>query len=555
MNSSKIFKLSVVAASIAVSVNAQAALYKVVEIEEAKTNVYGLGGYDTEYYGTAVQPELGSKSCFTSACAEGDYVISAETRNWPAGLSYREEVPLAIDNGFDDAPYSESDFENYCDNYLGYAICDTWGQIQFDGYRNELNGNYKNSIAFIEGQAEISDDNAVINSLTSVTSAIGNKRVDSRRNQAFQGTTSLADPSGSVLETHAFAADDNYIVGSVSIDSGETSDGFSAFYSKPVIWNSSGAIAAQLQYGAGGSRGDLSDHLGQGSLRDFYVLATPDSAGNEFIGVGYNTYTDQEMNATIFVGKLADLTQTQSVAVSGATVDDDYTNSVVSAVNQNGIAVGSAKRSIKDSGSYNNRLFSVSGLENAATTAPRANFFTGGIFFNGSGGTIGSINNLNEVVGKTDLTQDREINGTQRPQRGFINPLSYTGTDSARRALFQNKAWFLDDLTNGGSESNFNNQFRIIDATDINDAGVISATAYKCPGGFENTNIDAKCPDANSETVVAVKLIPNSDADEQAISARAFSPNGGFGTIKREGASLGWLALGLLAVLGFRRTN
>ncbi|WP_232060887.1 DUF3466 family protein [Vibrio taketomensis] len=525
--------------------NAQAALYKVVEIDQP----YG----NSEYYGTAVQPSAAGESCFSSECTDTQYKISAETRNWPAGLSYREEVPFALDNGFDYAAYDAADFENYCDNHLGYAICDTWAQTQYSGYRNELDGNYKNSIAFIEGGAKISDDNAVINSLTSGTSAIGNKRDGSRRNIAFQGTTPLTDPSGTVSETHAFAANTNYIVGSVSFNNDQTTDGFEAFYSKPVIWNSSGAVVAQLPYGSGGIQGNLSDHLGQGSLRDFYVLTTPDSDGNEFIGVGYNTYTDQEMNATIFVGKLGDLTQTESVPVLGATVDDDYTNSVVSAVNNNGIAVGSAKRSERDSGSYNNRLFSVSGLENAATTAPRANFFTGGIFFNGSGGTIGSINNFNEVVGKTDLTQDREVNGTQRPQRGFINPLSYTGTDSTRRALFQNKAWFLDDLTNGGSYSNENNQFRIIDATDINDAGVISATAYKCPGGFENTNIDAKCSDANSETVVAVKLIPNSNADEQAISARAFSPNGGFGTIKREGGSLGWLALGLLAVLGFRR--
>ncbi|WP_232055134.1 hypothetical protein [Vibrio taketomensis] len=138
MNSSKIFKLSVVAASIAVSVNAQAALYKVVEIDQP----YG----NSEYYGTAVQPSAAGESCFSSECTDTQYKISAETRNWPAGLSYREEVPFALDNGFDYAAYDAADFENYCDNYLGYAICDTWAQTQYSGYRNELDGNYKTQL-------------------------------------------------------------------------------------------------------------------------------------------------------------------------------------------------------------------------------------------------------------------------------------------------------------------------------------------------------------------------------------------------------------------------
>ncbi|CSC27904.1 Protein of uncharacterised function (DUF3466) [Vibrio cholerae] len=74
-------------------------------------------------------------------------------------------------------------------------------------------------------------------------------------------------------------------------------------------------------------------------------------------------------------------------------------------------------------------------------------------------------------------------------------------------AIFANKAWLLDDLTNDNTATGNNNQFRIIDATDINDAGVISATALKCSGGYDTTAHNSLCSN-REETVVAVKLVP-----------------------------------------------
>ena len=45
----------------------------------------------------------------------------------------------------------------------------------------------------------------------------------------------------------------------------------------------------------------------------------------------------------------------------------------------------------------------------------------------------------------------------------------------------------------GFGDSEQNNQFRILDATDINDAGVISGTAMKCAGGYSTTANNATC--------------------------------------------------------------
>ncbi|RJX72819.1 DUF3466 family protein [Vibrio sinensis] len=545
--SSKLFKLSVVAASVATTFGAQAALYKVVEISESQNNTYGLGGYDTEYYGTAIeQGEIVGQAlgCFDGAVPCPDFKIAAETRNWPAGISYREEVPFAMDNSFIYADYNEAaDFEYYCDNQLGYATCDEWGVEQFNGYKQELNNDYHNSIAFIEGGTSVSTINAVINSLHSNSQAVGNKRVDGTRNQAFADGQTLSTPTGApkVVQTHAWKTDGTYTVGSVSREQDTDGNGI-WFYSKPIIWQNGSPI--ELGFGNGGVVRDGSA-LGQASIRDFYIDNT-----NVFYGVGYNTYSDQRMDATIYQGSTTDLSKVTIKPVVNAQSGDDYiyTNSVVSSINKNKIAVGSAKRDGQkaEDGAANNRLFYVKDVTN-----PTATYFSGGIFFNGSGGTIGAINDFNEVVGSIDATTAREIDGSPRTKRGFIYPLDLTGTDSSRLDLFKGKAWLLDDLTNGGEFSTQNNYFRILRASDINGAGVISATAIKCPSGYVNTNTDALCGDGTPglETVVAVKLIPVQGATSDMIEPRGKTQT----TVTREGGSFGWISLLILGVLGFRR--
>ncbi len=116
-------------------------------------------------------------------------------------------------------------------------------------------------------------------------------------------------------------------------------------------------------------------------------------------------------------------------------------------------------------------------------------------------------------------------------------------------ARFNNKAWFLDDLTNDDVATSNNNQFRIIDATDINDAGVISGTALKCDGGYLTTAHNSRC--SGDETVVAVKLVPISDdsGEESSITSRGTESS----RSERAGGSLGFWGLLLLGLAGFRR--
>ncbi|WP_434998353.1 DUF3466 family protein [Vibrio scophthalmi] len=549
---SNVFKISAIAATIAASFGAQAALYNVVEINESATDAYGLGGYKTEYHGTSVEsatvPGGNPLGCFDNAYSCPDSKISAETRNWPAGLSYREEVPFAMDNGFDYSPYDQAEFENYCDGQLGYAICDTWAQNQYAGYAKD-DGSVPNSLAFVEGRAPVSDTNAVINSIASDHKPVGNKRVGtSLRNQAFSSADLLGlGTSPTIVATHAWKTNGTYTVGSVSRE--KENDKGTWFYSKAVIWH--GSTATELNFANGGSGHDISDNrLSQASIRDFTI------DNGMFYGVGYNTYDDQRMDATIYSANVADIADNNKITstpVSNARGGSDYifTNSVVSSINDHKIAVGSAKLSKSNpaNGSAANRLFYVS---NIASPSPSATYFSGGVFANEAGGTLGAINNFNEVVGSVDMTTGREIDGTPRPKRGFINPLNLTGTDSSRAQIFQNRSWLLDDLTNG---LNANNEFRIIDASDINDAGIISATALKCEGGYDTSDHDSLCQGGKigAETVAAVKLIPIANATERSISARGYSANSESGTVEREGGSLGWLALGLLTLLGFRR--
>lgn len=154
------------------------------------------------------------------------------------------------------------------------------------------------------------------------------------------------------------------------------------------------------------------------------------------------------------------------------------------------------------------------------------------------------------MVGSIDAENAREMKGKERRRRGFIDPLNLSGTDSNRLALFQGKAWWLDNLTNGGKFSDDNNAYRIVNATGINDDGVISATANYCAGGYDSTDHNSYCGDGNGEeTLMAVKLVPIAGATADDIVQR----KGGKPDVKREGGSLGYFALTLLGLLGFRK--
>jgi hypothetical protein len=336
-----------------------------------------------------------------------------------------------------------------------------------------------------------------------------------------------------------------------------------AFATKPYLWNvtSGGATATGIAVTGWDSTvggANEGDYAAQGSVR---AAVVPDSGTyqDKPILVGYNTYEYSSrylMQAAVFYPVDSYTTVAENawdtVFITDATVriDGEYihSNSVAKDINDNLMVIGESKRygNKPESGAANNRLF----IADASSGSPTASYFSGGIFFSGAGGEANSINNYNEVVGQIDAETNREINGKQRRRRAYIYP--YSGTDDeARRAIFNNKAWWIDNLTNGGTYSASNNQYRVINAADINDAGVITATALKCASGqYDTTSHNSYCGGGSgTEEIVAVKLIPIQGATSADIEERVADST----TVSRKGGSLGIFALTLLGLISFRR--
>jgi hypothetical protein len=470
-----------------------------------------------------------------------------------------------------DAPFQYiqefDDFENYCYRELRYSTCESWAQNRWnDTWSKERNDlTYVNARAFVEGGETFESRNTVINSLDDDAKPVGVKSEGGIRNNALFTTT--AAPTGT-SETRAWKAitanSTVYNVGSVSVEQvpTDTSEPDKAFSSKAAIWD--GTTTKEIDWVRGGNA-QQGDYFAQGSMRSIAI----DESNSIFYGVGYNTVDGngdlQDMNASVFVSNSLDIsgaTWTTRV-ISGAEVksgssNDDaiYSNSVATDINDNLFAVGYSKRNgyVPESGSAGNKIFVVS---DASASTPTATYLSGGIFFGGSSGEAKAVNNFNEFVGQIDAETTREVDGSERRHRGFIYPYQATGTDASRIALFESKAWWLDDLTNDGNASGENNKFRIIDASDINDAGVISATAIKCTVGgttqaYDTTSHNSYCGGAASnavEEVVAVKLIPIAGATKADIQTRSADTE----KVDRQGGSLGWLGLTVLGLLGFRR--
>ncbi|HFQ4960116.1 TPA: DUF3466 family protein [Vibrio vulnificus] len=565
MNCSIRFKLTTVALLVGSAMNANAALYKVVEVDPA------LNGSSSTYndaYGVAIQQgdvafETG---CFANGanCTDDKFKLALETRVSVDGVSYREELPFAMDATFGYIQEFD-DFERYCYNELRYSTCETWASIHWAPWYKELSKDYtSNALAFVERDPDAGEEepnayqnkyNNVINSLTSFGLPVGNQSVlkDDKTDLETRNTVvAPVTPQGDFYQSRAWKTDGTYTVGSVSSKTGNENG--THYTSKAAIWDDAGVVK-QLDWPQGVDRDG--ERLAQGSMRDVVV----DTTNNKVYGVGYNTYADDNyINASVFVGTfdasgaLKDSTW-QSKQVSGAQMkigsDIIHSNSVVTNVNSNFVAIGEAKRAggKPSEGSAANRLFLVTDI---TTDSVSATFLPelGGIFFSGAGGKMGGINKYNEIVGQLDAEDTREIDGKPRRKRGFILPYEANGSVESRRSIFDNKAWYLDDLTNGSNAPVENNQYRIIDATDINDAGVISATAIKCDGGYDTTAHNSYCGEGSKEeTVVAVKLIPIAGADASNINARPVEK----ASAERSGAGLGWLSLTLLVLFGFRR--
>ncbi|EFO40949.1 gammaproteobacterial enzyme C- transmembrane domain protein [Vibrio parahaemolyticus AN-5034] len=494
------------------------------------------------------------------------------------GVSYREEVPFALDSGFYYVQEYD-DFERYCFNERRYSTCESWASVHWTPWNNEaFNRDFtSNALAYVEGNTTNTIDSAaytnkynnVINSLTAEGKPVGNQSVisttdptvlETRNTVVAPGTSPNFDTSDAVpklIESRAWKTNGTFTVGSVSRFANNDNGDHST--SKAAIWDSTGS-AFELNWPSGQAQED--ERLAQGSMRDLVVK------GSTVYGVGYNTYDSDNnyMNATVFVGTLAkegsvvDSTWVNKEVdgaqqrISGDTV---HTNSRLTDVNANFVAIGEAKRSgayLMPTGSAPNRLFVVDDVTKSSVSA----FYpTSGIFFSGAGGQMGGINSYNEIVGQLDAEKTREEEGKPRRKRGFIYPYAQGGTVSERaKEIFDGKAWFLDDLTNGANDqsasardiSDSNNEFRIINASDINDAGVISATAMKCAGGYDTTAHNSFCS-SGEEKIVAVKLKPIPGATKANIQPRSVEE----AAAERQGAGLGWLALTMLGLFGFRR--
>ncbi|CAK2791670.1 putative secreted protein [Vibrio crassostreae] len=563
------FKLTTVAALVFAATNANAALYQVVEVA-TPSSITGA----SETFGVAIQPATvtGTESCFTTgtvgSVACGDFKLAGETRDTLEAVSYREEVPFAMDAPFQYIQEFD-DFENYCYRELRYSTCESWAQNRWnDTWSKERNDlTYVNAKAFVEGGDTFTSRNTVINSLYAKSATevepLGVKSEGGIRNNALHTDSVAPDGTSETRAWRAIKASNGkvYNVGSVSEEfvPTDTSEPDKAYASKAAIWD--GTTTKEIDWIRSGDA-KQGDYFAQGSMRSIV------ESGSGFYGVGYNTADGngdlQDMNASVFVSDSLDLTDATwtTTQISGAEVksgssNDDarYSNSVATDINDNLFAVGYSKRNgyVPESGSAGNKPFVVTDAKN-----PTATYLSGGIFFGGSSGEAKAVNNFNEFVGQIDAETTREVDGSERRHRGFIYPYNVSSSTEARRVdIFNGQAWWLDDLTNDGNVSGENNKFRIIDATDINDAGVISATAIKCTVGgttqpYDTTSHNSYCGGASSnavEEVVAVKLVPIAGATKADIQTRSADSE----KVDRQGGSLGWLTLTVLGLLGFRR--
>ncbi|PQJ65715.1 hypothetical protein BTO01_10310 [Vibrio jasicida] len=582
MNCSNKFKLTAVAMMVGTAMNANAALYQVVEVDP------GVNGDNIDYstaYGVAIQQgnveNPGTDApyalgCFndSAGCTPEQFKLALETRTTPIsageavdGYSYREEVPFAMDSGFYYLE-EEDDFERYCYNERGYSTCESWASVHWQPWSKELSKDFTtNSFAFVEGDesAYANEYNNIINSLTKDAKPVGNQSVVSTSDSSeLKSRNTIVAPiipditteeeQAEVVQSHAWHNEGLFTVGSVSREASNTNG--THHTSKAAIWDETKAIV-EIPWLDGVPAKD-GERLAQGSMRDLVV----DADTSVIYGVGYNTWRDDNyMNATVFVGSLKAGTDAKSiknydwknVLVDGAQqrIDGDtvHSNSRLTGVNSNFVAIGEAKRSgryLMPTGSAANRLFIV----NDVTQDPVTAFYpTTGIFFSGAGGHMGGINAYNEIVGQLDAETTREDEGKPRRKRGFLYPYTQDGQPTSDRSttLFDGKPWFLDNLTNGGDHSDENNAFRIINATDINDAGVISGTAMMCSGGYKTTSHNSSCD--GEEKIVAVKLVPIAGATAADIETRSVEED----SAERQGAGLGWLALTMLGLFGFRR--
>ncbi|KJG05450.1 hypothetical protein UB33_13195 [Photobacterium angustum] len=272
------------------------------------------------------------------------------------------------------------------------------------------------------------------------------------------------------------------------------------------------------------------------------------------VAVGYasaDTDDSYVMQAAYFEPN-ADLTKWTQTFVPGLTIttgdDRNYQYTMANDINSSFKVVGIAKSHKAENRSIPQKMFI---FDKATNQTKFLDSSVSSLFFSGSNGDATAINDNDQVVGWVDSETKNQIDGSERRHRAF----TYIAGSTAQGPLKAGSVWMLDDLTNdGGAANTVANSYRIISATDINAAGVISATANYCAGGYQNLTKQAQCLDKNgnqkAEKQVAIKLVPKANATDKDIIVRKAEDEE---PVKRSGGSLGILALTALGFIGFRR--
>lgn len=325
---------------------------------------------------------------------------------------------------------------------------------------------------------------------------------------------------------------------------------FSTFANEAAFWivdangTKTSVVASAITAGSGNNRDGLAVIDKDNDSLSFQASAQAVALKGDDIPivVGYSTADVRDdfyaMQATYFTPKDSSLASWTATPIPGLNIkpgdDRDFTYTMANGVNSHSVIVGDAK----GNGTKPQRAFIYQvGQGNAKFFDQLAS----SLFFKDSNSNAAAINNNGQVVGWVDVEAS---NGAEARHRAF----TYIN-GAAQGPLKTGGAWMLDDLTNdNGAANSIANSYRIVDATGINNAGVISATAFYCDGGYDNLSKLSACSLPKKEVKTVVKLVPkNTDA---VIQPRAKDDEQPF---KRSGGSLGILALTALGFIGFRR--
>ena len=666
----KMLKLSTLAILIAGASQASAAVYTVVPVDQNSTlkdQPYfntAQSGASLLYSSTGIQESGTDVSCFSADCTTEAYKVTGEARRGTEGTPIADTTPY---NQNSQDIVNQSQLRSYCDNNLGYGICDIWAENQFFGrdYADNdewngqglgglqkkqaawVNGYHSNSQGLVDGtpvntfatdavnydgtqkanlgsiiadttdsivKGTVGTDFAYgITSSALFENAKGKPRAFSKRGfvntngQSIQlapvaTTNELVSNMGQTQANAAVAMKDGklLVVGSSSYAASfyaKDRDGkyredtdklpnskdilnndshslnfdtmkqcainpsnnlyanwecqFSTFANEAAFWivdangTKTSVAASAITAGSGNNRDGLAVIDKDNDSLSFQASAQAVALdkNDNLIAVGYST-TDVNnklyaIQAAYFTAPVGNLSSWTSTLIPGLAIregnDGDFSYTMANGVNSGSVIVGDAK----GNGEKPQRAFIYQ------VGQGNAKFFDTldtSLFFKDSNSNAAAINDNGQVVGWVDI---QASNGTEARHRAFTY---INGT--AQGPLKTGGAWMLDDLTNdpNAGVGSVANSYRIMNATGINNAGVISATAFYCAGGYENLSKLAHCN--GTEQQVVVKLVPNADATANDIHPRAKDEES---PLKRSGGSLGILALTALGFIGFRR--